>query len=623
MDILLFETVISYFMLFYGISLCLSIYKYFLHKKAEQTAQLLNTISLKKICLILGKSAIIGLCFFFEKQFGLSNSAVIIFIVTYFAYQVICNPYIQSRHYITKCLALIFSFMNVLGTYMTLDLVVKERFNNRSVFLLVVYFVCTIAFYTIFVDIIGCLFALTDKIQAHINVSVTKKADKKSIAIVYLLILACWLPTYLKYYPGLITSDTLWQLQQVVGLEPYSDWHPWLHTLLIKLCYELGTLIGGSPTTGLACFTFVSMLLMCAIFTYAILYVYKKGCPKALTVFVFAYYALLPFHALEIMDFWKDTLFGGAMLFFTIALYDFCGKRTYETKWKAILFIISGVLFCLLRNNGWYAFLLLTPFLIFCLYPKLKREILFSVAAIILIVCTFKGPIKEINHVKDTDILESLSIPMQQIGYTVAMGGPGILNEQQYTLLSQIADVEVLPQMYVSYCCDTLKNYLREVGNTSYIENNKADFLRLWLELGLKNPYAYVKGWIEETKGYWYHKEIFHTLARDTLENNIGIEHINLAPSFLSRMVDKQLDLFEKWHDTFWSLAMDTWVMFLCMGYMLYRKKNILAYLPGIAIFLTLLIATPVYAEFRYYYGVIVCLPLYIAFIFLNDKKTN
>ena len=56
-----------------------------------------------------------------------------------------------------------------------------------------------------------------------------------------------------------------------------------------------------------------------------------------------------------------------------------------------------------------------------------------------------------------------------------------------------------------------------------------------------------------------------------------------------------------------------------CMAYAMYGRRNILPYLPFVMLFVSLLLATPVYAEFRYTYGIFVAIPLLLA---VTLKKT-
>ena len=46
--------------------------------------------------------------------------------------------------------------------------------------------------------------------------------------------LICWLPYFLTLYPGVVTWDSEWQVEQAIGLSSYSNHQPWIQTLMIK-----------------------------------------------------------------------------------------------------------------------------------------------------------------------------------------------------------------------------------------------------------------------------------------------------------------------------------------------------------------------------------------------------
>ena len=65
-----------------------------------------------------------------------------------------------------------------------------------------------------------------------------------------------------------------------------------------------------------------------------------------------------------------------------------------------------------------------------------------------------------------------------------------------------------------------------------------------------------------------------------------------------------------------WSLGANTWLLLLGLAYSLYRRQNALVYVPCLMLLGSLLLATPVYNEFRYAYGVFAALPLLLAYSF-------
>ena len=49
--------------------------------------------------------------------------------------------------------------------------------------------------------------------------------------------------------------------------------------------------------------------------------------------------------------------------------------------------------------------------------------------------------------------------------------------------------------------------------------------------------------------------------------------------------------------------------------------KYIYAFVPVLGIWLTMLLASPVYGEFRYIFGAYTCLPLFVILPFIGEKK--
>ena len=73
---------------------------------------------------------------------------------------------------------------------------------------------------------------------------------------------------------------------------------------------------------------------------------------------------------------------------------------------------------------------------------------------------------------------------------------------------------------------------------------------------------------------------------------------------------------FQDFYNRVWSLGLTTWTMLFCMAYALYRRQSCLPYLPYVMLFISLLLATPVHAEFRYTYGLFVALPYLVGISF-------
>lgn len=78
----------------------------------------------------------------------------------------------------------------------------------------------------------------------------------------FLLCLLCWLPYFLYQYPGIMTPDSINQFEQVLHVMPYSNHHPWMHTLLIGAFYNLGYRLTGNMVIAMSFYTFFQMCLL-------------------------------------------------------------------------------------------------------------------------------------------------------------------------------------------------------------------------------------------------------------------------------------------------------------------------------------------------------------------------
>ena len=56
--------------------------------------------------------------------------------------------------------------------------------------------------------------------------------------------------------------------------------------------------------------------------------------------------------------------------------------------------------------------------------------------------------------------------------------------------------------------------------------------------------------------------------------------------------------------------------MFFGLAYAVYERKNLMPYVPSLRLLLSLLLATPVYNEFRYIYGMFITLPFLFSYSF-------
>lgn len=185
-------------------------------------------------------------------------------------------------------------------------------------------------------------------------------------------------------------------------------------------------------------------------------------------------------------------------------------------------------------------------------------------------------------------------------------------------------DIDEIPVYYVSYFSDPIKDLVREKGNQEYLKEHSKEYLNLYIQLGLKYPQKYIEAWVDQTRGYWNSGYQFWRWADGVTDNDLGV-----YPTINSQFFDSALTLYlMEWSGSpiftfFLSIGFMVWllVMFVYKSAIYKRKDLFFIIVPPLLVIATLLIATPLYAEFRYAYAVSVTLPFIIAIGVCNTKK--
>lgn len=427
----------------------------------------------------------------------------------------------------------------------------------------------------------------------------------------FLLCILCWLPYFLYQYPGIMTPDSINQLEQVLHVIPYSNHHPFLHTLLIGFFYNIGYKLTGNMVVAVSFYTFFQMCMLALTVSYLI-GTLRQFRLRSLGCFIITlFYALIPYHAVFSVTVWKDILFAAGVLFFGCSMLSLLKEITISSL---IVMGISGLVMCLFRSNGWYAFLLCLPFLLFYFRRKARTvfPVLIGVFAVAVIV---KYPVMNSLSVIQPDLIESLSVPTQQITAVICNDRP--LTQEQLTLIENVVDLTYVKDLYNPYYADNIKELVR-AGHQDYLVAHKGEFLKLWIQLGLAYPGDYLEAYIHQTYGYWYPDSFYLVAeAEGVSATSLGVSHTPLIGGPLvvkGKEIAIKLGGMLPLYGTLWSMGVALWVLIFCIGNSFIRreKRKLILYLPTVALFLTVMLATPVATEFRYVYFLVFGLPFYL-----------
>lgn len=434
---------------------------------------------------------------------------------------------------------------------------------------------------------------------------------RHSALCAFLLCFIFWLPYFLYQYPGIMTPDSINQFEQVLGVIPYSNHHPWVHTLLIKLFYTLGYKLTGSMLVALSFYTFFQMCLLALSVSYFVSTM-KKYCVRSrICLLVTLFYAMVPYHAVHSVTIWKDVLFAAAIL--TLGCSSLCLLRKTSILHLCV-FAVSGLAMCLLRSNGWYAFLLCLPFLL--IYYRKEVWIMSPVIlGVFLCAVLIKYPVMHAFGVTQPDLIESLAIPTQQI--TAVICNDRTLTDEERDFIENVVDLTHIKKLYDPSYADNIKELVR-AGNQDYLADHKWEFFKLWARLGMRYPADYLTAYIHQTYGYWY-PDSFYPVAdvEGVSATSLGVSHTPLIGGPLvvkTKEISIKLGSMLPLYGPLWSMGVICWVLIFCIGNAFVRSETqkLIFYLPSVAVLLTVLVATPVAAEFRYVYFMVFSLPFYI-----------
>ena len=456
------------------------------------------------------------------------------------------------------------------------------------------------------------------------------KFDKIKTSRWLLLSVICllgWVFYYLVYFPGSLSGDSYSSVQQALGEANLNNHHPVLFTLIVKLFVKIGLLFG-SVEIGVGLFSLFQMIVLALVLGRTVEWLYVKGARKEICFFAEIFYALNPLIAIYSFTMWKDILFSAGVILLVMVLYDILtNKEKNISKNHLIELVFVCLWIAFLRNNGIYIVIIVLGVL--GIYYSCRWEKVVPVfAAVLLVIVLIQGPVYKAFGINKSGLAESLGVPLQQIGYTLK--NDGNITQEQKEFLNNIMPLEVWKENYHPCSVDPVK--FHSEFNKDFFEENKIRFLMIWAELLPLNPVKYIKGYISLTVGYWYVgiKNWKCTYGVEDFITNVS------STNFIEKFTGKD---FSMWIRNFvevnltdmpvisylYRIAFPVWLMFFCIFLMIIRKEKryIIALLPLLINWGTLMIATPIFCEFRYMFSFHLAIPVLFSLILLKSNPNE
>lgn len=434
---------------------------------------------------------------------------------------------------------------------------------------------------------------------------------------VFAVVLICWVPVWLAFYPGTFRYDADTQFFTYMdGI--LTTHHPLLHTLLMSRLLEIGN-EAESLTLGVAIYSAVQMALMAAIVGYACAWLRRRGAPTALRAAVLLGFALFPLYPLWAFSATKDVLFGGFVLLLCLQMADLWtdGVVWLRKPLRVLFFLLTAALMMLLRNNGAYAFVLAIPFAVIAARGRRVRTALLMAACVCLYLLS-NALLVKLTDAGPGSYVEKLSIPLQQ---TARAANRGTVDEADRELLAQLF-LDDPGTLYQPMCADNVKWNLDE----DTLTDGLYDYAALWARVGLQNPQLYLEAFLEQNLPYFYpgarmqYNIVLGVLPMDLYELAEAPVLPALRPFYED--YDRTLRVFDiPGTELLSDNAVMVWLTLLINGFAIYRRRRgtVIAGLFLLAVWVSCLVG-PI-AAMRYLLGLFDTVPVLLAAAFAREGK--
>lgn len=309
-----------------------------------------------------------------------------------------------------------------------------------------------------------------------------------------LLLTIVWLPQYLIRFPGTMNYDSWRSIGIYFGDLERTTQHPLIWVTILGKLTELGMQIGINWLAPLVVCA-VQHVLLILLVAYTVVTLRSLGATVRVQAVTLLFYAILPPMFMYASTVYNDTLYSAAIQLVTVEmavlLFD---RKAFFTRWHHMALTALGVLFTILRYNGFYVMLILIAFVAvseLVLLIRRHARLVQSVAAMLLLIVPLmagqmiqKG-FNELYGVRDVSPRVKLALVVQQVARCLAVHGDSIPKEDYDALHAVMTwPDEEFAAKYNPRRYDEIKHSFRNDATKEEI----AAFLKAWTHLLQRYP---------------------------------------------------------------------------------------------------------------------------------------
>lgn len=525
--------------------------------------------------------------------------------------------YTKKKIHITVLFSLLFTLLFVQGSHITFSGNIAGSLKKNHI---TTWTLRDLGLFVLFFLAAFVLLSLLNYIAGNFSVTKRKTLSWKTafsyVLILSALLLLCWSPYLLSYYPGSVLADSLVSIRQALSERITSNHYPVVYSLFVGIFIKIGLFLG-NINTGVFLYSLCQSLLMAVTLSFTLVWLYKKGVNKLILLIFFLFYGIMPFFPTYAIILWKDPIYSCALLLLMLLLFEVVASKGTILASKRIIgaFVFLFAVISFFRNNGIYTVILCSFILLFYYRKQMLRAFLVFLCFIgIYFVIT--GPLYTKLGI-ESEFVESLGIPLQQLGYTIANDGDLTPAEEEF--LFTILPEKNWKKNYRPCIVDTIK--WDQEFNATYLEENKLTFIKVWASALTRNFEKYINAYCLETFGFWKPlvQNSYGYVDTYISDNELSIVPTDMFARIFGISIQENLASFRPMVGSGTLLWCFLICLYLCI--MQYRKSWLIL-VPAFSNWLVILIATPVAFSLRYVYIFALGLPLGICLPFiLGDSE--
>lgn len=433
---------------------------------------------------------------------------------------------------------------------------------------------------------------------------------EKSFRNVFFLLMVLWMPILLLSYPGNLCYDCLGQIEQSLGMYPYSTHHPLLHTLVVGGLIKAGKALTGSNDPGLFLYLLLQAAALAAALAGTVSRLGKRGASLVLRLIATAVYVSAPMYSNMASTAVKDVPFLAAVIWYLLLLEDLVENGMEGRKplyWVRLVLVQALTAF--LRNNGIYMVVLtgIAFAFVWGRKAKVRRKLtlLLGMAALpFLVYVAGNGGMVHALAAEKGSVAEMLSVPFQQTARYLQFYRDELTAEEREAIEKVLTDVDIVAERYDPDIADPVKALYQKDASPDSL----AAYFRVWAGGFFRHPDVYLQAFLAHVYG-WFDPGVTNAIRYEAVSGLFRQGGLFVWADkilvFLYRFLEyiPPLALLE-------NVGFYTWLLFLLAGLAIRRKEQKGILLVPLFVSLLICMAAPCfYLHPRYAYPILFTIP--------------